>query len=88
MNHNYKWAAIALVLCLPFCGSQKSNQQLMSISSKEISLAVELDILQLACERKLSALEADTTPKAKKRAPMVNIRTMTASEPVHYKPKK
>jgi hypothetical protein len=87
MNQNYKLICIAIVLCMPFCGHRPKESQHIAISSAEISLSVQLDVLQAACERKLAALEGDTTPKADKRAPAQSVEAVSASEAVHYKPK-
>ena len=71
------------MLFLPFCGSKKADHYPAHISRAEISLSVELDVLMLACERRLSALEAQHTPEAAKVPQAQNLSRVSASEPVH-----
>ena len=82
MKKIYTLPFLAL-LFLPFCANRKPEQKPVSISSAEVSLSVELDVLRFACERRLKALEAQAyTPKEK--APQTqSIRAVKASDPVN-----
>ena len=71
------------LLFLPFCGSRKEDPQTLSISRAEITLAVRLDVLRKACERKLSALEAQVYAPAEKTPHAPNLEAVRASDAVH-----
>lgn len=75
-------AALLAIIFLPFCASDSRHGH-VAISGKEVSLSVQLDVLKTACERRLSALEAeDTQATPKKRATAPNLGAVRASDPV------
>ena len=71
------------LLFLPFCSNKRVEHKHVAISTAEISLAVQLDVLQFACERRLSALEAQVYAPKKKvpHAPILDA--VKASDPIH-----
>lgn len=74
-------AALLAIIFLPFCASDSRHGH-VAISGKEVSLSVQLDVLKTACERRLSALEADTQAAQPKRATAPNLGAVRASDPV------
>ena len=78
-------AALLAIIFLPFCASDSRHGH-VAISGKEVSLSVQLDVLKTACERRLSALEADTQADTQaaqpKRATAPNLKPVRASDPV------
>ena len=74
-------AALLAIIFLPFCASDSRHGH-VAISGKEVSLSVQLDVLKTACERRLSALEADTQAAQPKRATAPNLSAVRASDPV------
>jgi hypothetical protein len=74
-------ATLLAIIFLPFCASDSRHNH-VAISGKEVSLAVQLDVLKTTCERRLSALEADTQATPRKRATAPNFGAVRASDPV------
>jgi len=80
MKRIYTLPFIAL-LFMPFCGHRKREAPI-AISSAEVSLSVELDVLQFSIQRRLYELEHTTIQSATKTPPTQNMEAVSASEAV------
>lgn len=81
MKKIYTLPFLAL-LFLPFCANRKAEKHI-AISSREISLAVELDVLKFACERRLYRLENDIPAPRRKVEHTPSLEGIRASDAVH-----
>lgn len=78
-----KYLPLIAVIFLPFCANPKGEPVPMCIGKNEVSLAVQLDVLRFACERRLSRIEANTRTHKQKPPTGQNLNAVRASDPVH-----
>ena len=83
MKRIYTLPFIAL-LFMPFCG-HRNQEKPVAISSAEVSLSVQLDVLQFSIQRRLYELERTTMQSTTKTPPAQNVEAVTASEAVNQK---